>query len=222
MPEVHFEVIRLEDIGKDIISPTSSKQENYRSFPKLSDADVVNLKHYLHRYNQPSTNIKNHKDPIKEILSPNLTKQSVISSSHHHHHHHHHQHQHQPRHEVYADITDDFYSNKLYTDINEPFEQHSQPLTDIYRYHHHYRRHHQHTKQAHETITSSSSSALPNDYQTLGLEYATCGMKKNTRLPVPFENFSLLNGCFGDDAGFTMQFDQQNFIGIYYFFPFQN
>jgi hypothetical protein len=205
MPDAHFEVIRLEDIGKDIIKSTSSKKSNYRSSHKLSDADVENLKHYLNRYNQPTNN----KKTPQEIFSPDLTKPSVRSSSHHHCHHHHHQ-------QDYLDITDDFYSNKLYTELNEPSE-HSQPLTDIYRYHHHYRRHHQHTKHAHDKTTTS---ILPGDYQILALEYATCGMKKNTRLPVPYENFSLINGCFGDDAGFTTRFDQQNFIGNFFFLLF--
>lgn len=211
MPGVHFEVIRFEDIGKDIIRPTSSssssKPANYRSSHKLSDADVENLKHYLHRYNQPSPKAANHKKVGPEILFPDLNKRSASSSSHQHHH------QHQHHQQDYVDITDDFYSNKLYTDIQQPSE-HSQPLADIYRYHHHYRRHHQHTKQAHDKVAAST---LPGDCQALGLEFATCGMKKNTRLPVPFENFSLLNGCFGDDAGFTMRFDQQNFIGNLFF-----
>jgi len=205
MPDAHFEVIRLEDIGKDIIKSTSSKKSNYRSSHKLSDADVENLKHYLNRYNQPTNN----KKTSQEIFSPDLTKPSVRSSSHYHHNHHCHHHRHQ---QDYLDITDDFYSNKLYTELNEPSE-HSQPLADIYRYHHHYRRHHQHTKHAHDKTTTS---ILPGDYQILALEFATCGMKKNTRLPVPYENFSLINGCFGDDAGFTTQFDQQNFIGNFF------
>jgi len=210
MPDVHFEVIRLEDIGKDIIKPTSSKQSIYRSTQKLSDADVENLKHYLNRYNQPTLKITNNKKTCttQEIITPNSNKQSVNSSSPHHYQHHHHHHNYP---QDYVDFTDDFYSNKLYTDVNE-FSKHSQPLADIYRYHHHYRRHHQHTKHAHDKVTAS---ILPGDYQTLALEFATCGMKKNTRLPVPYENFSLLNGCFGDDAGFTMRSDQHHFIGIF-------
>jgi hypothetical protein len=200
MPDAHFEIIRLEDIGKDITKPTSSKTSNYRSNNKLSDADVENLKHYLHRYNQPSINKKN----THEIISSSLPKHSVHSSSH----------RHRRHHQDYMDPTNDLYSTKLYTELNEPIE-HSQPLTDIYRYHHHYRRHHQHTKHAHDKL---ATSILPNDYQTLALEFATCGMKKNTRLPVPYENFSLINGCFGDDAGFTMRSDQQNFLGILFGF----
>jgi hypothetical protein len=203
MPDVQFEVIRLEDIGKDIIKSTLSSKPTHSSSQKLSNADVENLKHYLNRYNHPAANRK----PIQQIITPNIIKPPVSSTSHHHHHHHY-------RHpQDYVDITNDFYSDKLYTEVDDSSE-YSQPLTDIYRYHHHYRRHHQHTKHAHEKITTS---ILPGDYQTLALEFATCGMKKNTRLPVPYENFSLINGCFGDDAGFTMRSDQQNFLGIFIF-----
>ena len=207
MPEVHFEVIRLEDIGKDIVKPTS-KTSNYRSTHKLSDTDVENLKHYLNRYNHVPSKPTNNKRSTQEIIIPNLTNPSVHSSTHHHHHHH----------PEYVDITDDFYSDKLYTDVSQQNE-HSQPLTDIYRYHHHYRRHHHHTRQTHD---NPITSILPNDCQPLGLELATCGMKKNTRLPVPYENFSLVNGCFGDDAGFTMKYHQQNFIGIFFFSVLKN
>lgn len=48
---------------------------------------------------------------------------------------------------------------------------------------------------------------------SFSLEVATCGMQKNTSLPVPFENFSLANGSFGDDAGFTIQKADQIFLG---------
>lgn len=196
MPEVHFEIIGLEDIGKDIIRTTSASKPIYRSTSKLSQADVENLKHYLNRYDQPSSK------KTTEILLPNPTKHVNHTSSHHH-----------PQ--DYVDITDDFYSEKVYTELNKSSD-YSQPLTDIYRYHHHYRRHHNHhTKQAHEKIPKST---VPGEYQTLGLEFATCGMKKNTRLPVPYENFSLDDGCFGDDAGFTMRFDQNNFLGDFFLF----
>jgi hypothetical protein len=195
MPDAHFEVIRLEDIGRDIIQSALSTKPTYSSTQKLSNADVENLKHYLNRYSRPSPNRRS----TQGIISPNYTRHPVNSSSRH------------PQN--YVDITDDFYSDKLYTEHNESSE-YSQPLTDIYRYHHHYRRHHHHTKHAHEKVTTS---ILPGDYQTLALEFATCGMKKNTRLPVPYENFSLINGCFGDDAGFTMRSDQQNFLGISFF-----
>lgn len=192
MPDVHFEIIGLEDIGKDIIRTTTTAKPIYHSTSKLSQADVENLKHYLNRYDQSSSK------KATEILLPNSTKYVTNTSSHHHH----------PQN--YVDISDDFYSEKLFTELNKPSE-YSQPLTDIYRYHHHYRRHHNHhTKQAHEKIPKST---VPGEYQTLGLEFATCGMKKNTRLPVPYENFSLDNGCFGDDSGFTMRSDQNNFLG---------
>ncbi|CAF2899528.1 unnamed protein product [Rotaria sp. Silwood2] len=207
MPDAHFEIIRLEDIGKDIIKSTSSKKSNNRSTFKLSDGDVENLQHYLHRYNQPSSTSTTSKKVTGEILFPNSTEQLTTSSSSSHDHHYHNRRHHE---HDYLDITDGFYSNKLFSELVKPSE-HSQPLSDIYRYHHHYRRHHHHTKHAHEKPTTS---ILLGNHQILSLEYATCGMKKNTRLPVPHENFSLTNGCFGDDAGFTMRYNQQNFIGI--------
>ena len=197
MPEAQFEIIRLEDIGKDVIKSTPLKKLNSSGTYKLSSADVENLKHYLNRYNQPSSKSTIKKKPIQEILSPESTKQLNSVSSHRH------------KQQDYVDITDDFYSDKLYTELSERSE-YSQPLTDIYRYHHHYRRHHQHAKHAHEKPTTS---ILSGDYQVLALEFATCGMKKNTRLPVPHENFSLTNGCFGDDAGFTIRCDKKNFLG---------
>jgi hypothetical protein len=52
-----------------------------------------------------------------------------------------------------------------------------------------------------------------DDYNKFSLEIAICGMQKNTRLPVPYENFSLIGGCFGDDAGFTMRKSRTNFLG---------
>jgi hypothetical protein len=201
MPDVQFEIIRLEDIGKDVIKSSSAKKSNNRSTYKLSDADVENLKHYLNRYNQPSSKITTNKKPMQEKSSADLIKQVVNSPSHHRHH--------QPH--GYLDITDDFYSNKVYSELREPSEP-SQPLTDIYRYHHHYRRHHQHAKHDHEKPTISISTG---DNKIFSLDFATCGMKKNTRLPVPNENFSLTNGSFGDDAGFTMRCNQQNFLGIF-------
>ncbi|CAF0817232.1 unnamed protein product [Rotaria sordida] len=199
MPDAHFEIIRLEDIGKDIIKSTSSKKSNNRSTFKLSDGDVENLKHYLNRYHQPSTTSKK---VTEEKLLSNSTKQLSSSPSHDHNHRHH-----EPD---YVDITDSFYSNKLFSELIK-LSEHSQPLSDIYRYHHHYRRHHHHTKHGHE---KPITSILSGNYQILSLEFATCGMKKNTRLPVPNENFSLTNGCFGDDAGFTMRHNQQTFLGI--------
>lgn len=203
MPDVHFEVIRLEDIGKDIIKTTSTAKPIYRSTPKLSQADVENLKHYLNRYDHPSSSSSS-KKTTEEILLPDSTKYYTKTSSSHH--------QHNPQ--DYVDITDDFYSEKLYTELSKPLD-YSQPLTDIYRYHHHYRRHNNHhTKQTHEKIPNST---IPGEYQTLALEFASCGMKKNTRLPVPYENFSLTDGCFGDDAGFTMRTDQLNFLGKIHF-----
>ncbi|CAF3390378.1 unnamed protein product [Rotaria socialis] len=206
MPDVHFEIIRLEDIGQDIIKTGSSKKTTSRSNFKLSDGDVENLKHYLHRYNEPSSRQTTTKKVIHDVLSPDSTKPLTATSSHHHHHHRQHRH-HQHDH---VDITDDLYFDKLDADHSKPFE-HAQPLTDIYRYHHHYRRQHQHTKHSHE---KPNTSILPGNYQILALEFTTCGMKKNTQLPIPHENFSLKNGCFGDDAGFAMRRNQQNFLGI--------
>ena len=48
---------------------------------------------------------------------------------------------------------------------------------------------------------------------TFDLELAISGMPKNTRLPVPYQNHSLLEGRFGDDSGFTMQGVENNFLG---------
>ncbi len=62
-----------------------------------------------------------------------------------------------------------------------------------------------------QSITSLSF----DDYNQYSLEIVTCGMRKNTQLPVPYENFSLIHGCFGDDAGFTMREGQNNFLGKY-------
>ncbi|CAF1614843.1 unnamed protein product [Rotaria magnacalcarata] len=210
MPDVHFEIIRLEDIGKDLIKTGSSKKTTSRSNFKLSDGDVENLKHYLHRYNEPSSRQTTTKKVIQDVLSPDSTKPLTATTSHHHHHHHHHHQQHRHHQHDHVDITDDLYFDKPDTDHSKLFE-HAQPLTDIYRYHHHYRRQHQHTKHAHE---KPNTSILPGNYQILTLKFVTCGMKKNTQLPIPHENFSLINGCFGDDAGFAMRRNQQNFLGI--------
>jgi hypothetical protein len=199
MPDVQFEIIRLEDIGKDVTKASSETRpsDRRRLNHKLSDADVENLKHYLNRYNQAPPKVLAEKKSTARSV-PNEARQSSTYSTHIHQH--------------YVDITDDFYSNKSYAE-SKPSIEHSQPLTDIYRYHHHYRRHHQHTKHAHENTIKQT---LTQPKSTLLLEYATCGMKKNTRLPIPDENFSLTNGCFGDDAGFTMERNQQNFLGRLY------
>ena len=196
MPEVHFEIIRLEDIGRDVLKSSASSKRPSHSRPtqKLSSCDVENLKHYLNRYNQVPAKVSGEKKSLHNAASSHVSKLSSTSS------------RPLPR---YVDITDDFYSNKRYTELDEPSE-HSQPLIDIYRYHHHYRRHHQNTKQAHERSITAKSIPQPAHFS---LELATCGMKKNTRLPVPNENFSLANGCFGDDAGFTMGQHQKNFLG---------
>ena len=48
---------------------------------------------------------------------------------------------------------------------------------------------------------------------SISLVIATCSMRKNTRLPVPYENFSLTDGCFGNDPGFTIQKKtEENFL----------
>jgi len=49
---------------------------------------------------------------------------------------------------------------------------------------------------------------------TFDLEVASCGMPKNTRLPIPETNYSLTGGSFGDDAGFTMIGFHKHFLGI--------
>ena len=91
----------------------------------------------------------------------------------------------------------DYYLNQILAEI-------SQPLPDIYQYHH------SQMQDVHdEPITS-----LPFDfYSTFSLEIIACGMQKNTQLPIPHENFSLTNGTFGDDAGFTMKKAQHTFLG---------
>ncbi|CAF0826949.1 unnamed protein product [Adineta ricciae] len=198
MPDVQFEIIGLDDIGKDILKTSSSKKTTNRSSYKLSDADVENLKHYLNRYNQQLSKSSTTKKVFQEISSPDLTRVSTCSFAYRSHMH------------DYVDITEDFYSEKLYSELSKPAE-HTQPLTDIYRYHHHYRRHHQHARQAHEKL---SPPTVSRENSSLSLEFATCGMKKNMRLPVPHENFSLTNGCFGDDAGFTIRHKLKNFFGI--------
>ena len=182
MPDVHFEIIRLEDIGKDIVK-SSSKKSTPRSAHKLTDADVQNLKHYLHRYNQPSAK-------TTTAATPNRRKSVDDMAT--------------SEHREYVKISDNAHADDL--------SEYSQPLTDIYRYHHHYRRHHQQTRHAHDRPTILPVSL--DGYEVFCLDFATCGMKKNTRLPVPHENFSLLNGCFGDDAGFTTRRQQQNFLGM--------
>ncbi|UJR28007.1 hypothetical protein I4U23_009265 [Adineta vaga] len=197
MPDIQFEIIGLDDIGKDLLK-TSTKKVDNRSSCKLSDADVENLKHYLNRYNQPLSKSSTTKKTIHEISSPDLTRVSTCSIAY------------RTHVQDYVDITDDFYSEKLCAGSKKLAEK-TQPLIDIYRYHHHYRRHHQHIRQTHEKPTTSIVS---RDNQILSLEFATCGMKKNTRLPVPHENFSLKNGCFGDDAGFTIRHKRKNFFGI--------
>jgi hypothetical protein len=90
------------------------------------------------------------------------------------------------------------------------FMENSQPLVDIYQYHHHYRYNHPYVDQVHEEPIQSLSD---NNDNTFSLEIATCGMPKDTKLPVPYENFSLADGCFGDDAGFIAQMAQENFLG---------
>jgi hypothetical protein len=94
--------------------------------------------------------------------------------------------------------------------LEKIFMQNSQPLVDIYQYHHHYRHHNPYVKEVHEEPLSPPSF---NNYNTFSLEIATCGMPKNTKLPVPYDNFSLTDGCFGDDAGFTTQLAQESFLG---------
>jgi hypothetical protein len=183
MPDVHFEIIRLEDIGKDILKSTSKKSPP-RSAHKLTDADVQNLKHYLHRYNQPSA-----KTTTTSATANRRKSVDDMAAS---------------QHREYVKVIDNAHVDDL--------SEYSQPLTDIYRYHHHYRRHHQQTRHAHDKPATMPVSL--DGYEVFCLDFATCGMKKNTRLPVPHENFSLLNGCFGDDAGFTTRREQQNFLGM--------
>ena len=203
MPEVHFEIIRLEDIGKDITLSSSLKKSDNSSNLKLSNDDVENLKHYLNKYNQESS----HKKKTHEVLSSEISQLFFSQSSPFYSYGHQ-----QQQEEDYVDITDELYSNKLYTELIEP-SKYAQLLTDVNRY-----VPHQHTKHAHEQPTLSIQ---PNNYHRLCLEFATCGMKKNTQLPVPHENFSLENGCFGDDVGFMMQCNRQNFLGIALLFFFR-
>ncbi|UJR21416.1 hypothetical protein I4U23_024505 [Adineta vaga] len=106
-------------------------------------------------------------------------------------------------------ISLDFYVNRIIEDMSEP-------LNDNYRYHHrHHHHHHHHHSHATKHVYDEPTKSDPAEYaDTFALEIATCGVQKNTKLPVPHENFSLTNGIFGDDAGFTMQRNHQNFIGI--------
>jgi hypothetical protein len=190
MPEVQFEIIRLEDIGKDILKP-AKQQSQGRSPAKLSSTDVEKLKHYLNRHHHDCS--KSHVSLDSLSISVSKTKAPTSLNP-----------------LKYVDITDDFYSSKEYADLCPPSDS-SQPLADIFCYHHHYRRQqHHHTKPTHEN--TSQPVPVPIEPSFL-LDFATCGMKKNTRLPVPNENFSLSNGCFGDDAGFTMEHHQKNFFG---------
>ena len=189
MPDVHFEIIRLEDIGKDILK-SSSKKSTPRSAHKLTDADVQNLKHYLHRYNQPSA-----KTTTTATANRRKSVDDMAAS----------------QHREHVKVIDSVHIDKFASQADD-LSEFSQPLTDIYRYHHHYRRHHQQTRHAHDKPTILPVSL--DGYEVFCLDFATCGMKKNTRLPVPHENFSLLNGCFGDDAGFTTRQQQQNFLGM--------
>ncbi|CAF2824620.1 unnamed protein product [Rotaria sp. Silwood2] len=98
-------------------------------------------------------------------------------------------------------------------DLSKIFIKGSQSLPDIYHISYHYRhhRHHPYTKHIREEPTIS---LLIDGDKKLSLEIATCGMQKNTRLPVPHKNFSLNDGCFGDDAGFIIQKERGNFLGI--------
>ncbi|CAF1415050.1 unnamed protein product [Rotaria sordida] len=100
-------------------------------------------------------------------------------------------------------------------DLNKKSTKNSQPLTDTYRIHHNYRPNSQRRRPYTKHVPDKPKISLSLDpNKKLCLEIATCGMKKNTRLPVPHKNFSLIDGCFGDDAGFIIQKDQRNFLGI--------
>jgi hypothetical protein len=47
------------------------------------------------------------------------------------------------------------------------------------------------------------------------LEFAISGMRKNTALPIPYENMSLDDGCFGDDSGFATIGVDKIFLGMF-------
>ena len=67
-----------------------------------------------------------------------------------------------------------------------------------------------------DTYLSSSFKdyySKPSAVSTFDLELAISGMPKNSKLPVPYRNYSLMDGRFGDDAGFTMQGMENNFLG---------
>lgn len=53
----------------------------------------------------------------------------------------------------------------------------------------------------------------PSGVSAFDLELAISGMPKNSKLPVPYRNYSLMDGRFGDDAGFTMHGMENNFLG---------
>lgn len=107
-------------------------------------------------------------------------------------------------------ISVDLYLNKI--DKKNSFLSND---TYSYHHHHHHRYHNQHRHHPYSKHTHDQSIvSLPlMSFRKLSLEIAICGMPKNTKLPVPNENFSLNDGCFGDDAGFIIQKANANFLG---------
>ncbi|CAM4744403.1 unnamed protein product [Rotaria magnacalcarata] len=108
----------------------------------------------------------------------------------------------------------DFYLNKIFPKnsllLNDTYQNHHR-YHHYHHHHHHDYRHRPYTKHTHEQPIISLSL---DDHKKLSLEIATCGMQKNTKLPVPYENCFLNSGCFGDDAGFVLQKATKNFLGI--------
>lgn len=91
--------------------------------------------------------------------------------------------------------------------LNHIFASNSEALTDII-----YQPYETFMKQIdHSPIESFSF----DDYNKIAIETAICGMPKNKQLPVPHKNYSLTDGCFGDDAGFMVKTVQESFIGKY-------
>ncbi|CAF1027524.1 unnamed protein product [Adineta steineri] len=173
----------------DGVTYITGKPSNFdKNFYSLSDIDITNLESYLH---QQARSISDDAD-IDQYDQD--------------------------------DMSLDFYVHKI-------LEKIAQPVTNNYRYHHHHHHHsHNHNHNRHQQyhhhhpyhhqphfkhIDDEPIKNLSPDYSsTFSLEVATCGMQKNTQLPVPCENFSLIDGLFGDDAGFTMQNTQHKFLGI--------
>ncbi|CAF1319244.1 unnamed protein product, partial [Didymodactylos carnosus] len=138
----------------------------------------------------------------------------------------------------FYDITNDFYSGKIYADLDD-VRYKSLPSVDAYRHHHHHHRRHYYHQHDHVPHTPDDDKQAAterddinyNKYLLNGglsvqkiedkasmpsfiLDVVTCGMQKDMRLPIPKENYSLNSGKFGDDAGFTAQRLMEHYLGV--------